>query len=698
MMPTSPKDKSLEEQILWGKMHDVFRTWEAKRLLHVYEIEPFDQEMAELVRDHLRRPLDLEHQGESVPFHLSRSKKGDIVLGDDMVDEAVKVAVRTFAAHLGVFSNSGGGKTNFMNFFLPQVAATGCHVWASDPVKESLRHLRPHFKAVGEDLVVMRPKDLRLNVFQQTPGSNPNQQIALATDVISRVLAVPPRAMSLFRSTTYQNFDKFKVFEDSGHWPTLFHIYEDIRKNTSSNQPARDAILDKFDPFLRALGKSGAYTCGYTADKLQNHSIIFEQKEASEQVKQVTLEPLLYAAMNHRVLHGAPNATLDDGGLMVAFDDSQKFFASQRSGDSGLSSFDELSGIVRGQGMSLCIIIQTTQGFSRRLIPNLATRIIGRLGCHEDYASLGADMGLSSEQLLWLKLNLRPGLMCVQLAEGGWRHPFLLQVPFTPLEPTVTDEEASESVKALDGIQTVLCEEFEHWPGRPPELSTEEDGASKQEIQALSKELLDYLEAIAGNPLLSTSERMEALGLSSYKNDRITNDLIENGLVKKVAINPGKGRGSSFTLLELSAQAVDLLASLDVQGSTGMGRGGIQHQWWAKEISSWLQDEGATATVEDGSKGARVDVALRTASGLDLAIEIDLSGRETENIRKDISAKYNHVVTLVPDKKRIETVRRNVEEEFGRDALAFVTIAQLKDYRSVLGPLLSSTSDPKSTP
>ena len=59
---------------------------------------------------------------------------------------------------------------------------------------------------------------------------------------------------------------------------------------------------------------------------------------------------------------------------------------------------DELGGVIRGSAKGLGVIVQTREGFSKRLLPNLATKIIGRLGSANDYASLGADLAMNPAQ------------------------------------------------------------------------------------------------------------------------------------------------------------------------------------------------------------------------------------------------------------------------------------------------------------
>ena len=101
-------------------------------------------------------------------------------------------------------------------------------------------------------------------------------------------------------------------------------------------------------------------------------------------------------------------------------------FFSARTEGRDVTPGEELAAVVRGTGVGLSMAAQTLSGLPSGLLANLATKVMCRLGSHQDYQSLGADMGMTPEQIQWSKLNLRPGLHIAQFAEGPWRLPFVL--------------------------------------------------------------------------------------------------------------------------------------------------------------------------------------------------------------------------------------------------------------------------------
>lgn len=205
----------------------------------------------------------------------------------------------------------------------------------------------------------------------------------------------------------------------------------------------------------------------------------------------------------------------------------------------------------------------------------------------------------------------------------------------------------------------------------------------------LDKLSLDYLTLAAREPFLSTRERNRALGLSAWKGHQVKGALIRDGLALEIAVNPG-GRGERFKLLELSSAGRSLLASFGVAPETGHGRGGVAHQWWTARFATWLEAQGVSAQVEDESKGARVDLAVRI-TGKDIAIEIEMGdGHALENIRKDLAAGYTEVVSFLDDPDAVERLRSRALRDLGEERARSVRIEEFREHEAVLASLLDS--------
>ncbi len=148
-------------------------------------------------------------------------------------------------------------------------------------------------------------------------------------------------------------------------------------------------------------------------------------------------------------------------------------------------------------GKNRGLAAQTMQGLSRRLVPNLATRILGRLGSSEDYARLGADLGMNRRQIEWAKLNHQSGMFIGQVAEGDWREPFVFKVPMMKIPATVDDQEAQDSVKPLNSLPTVPATEYTSW--EPSHLINVSGDTTVSPFQ-LTEQEIRYLKAVIKDP------------------------------------------------------------------------------------------------------------------------------------------------------------------------------------------------------
>jgi predicted DNA-binding transcriptional regulator AlpA len=223
---------------------------------------------------------------------------------------------------------------------------------------------------------------------------------------------------------------------------------------------------------------------------------------------------------------------------------------------------------------------------------------------------------------------------------------------------------------------------------RASEASSAPSSLDSARHRDLDKETLDYLESVALEPFLSVRKRNQSLGLSSWKGNRAKAALIENDLVREVAVNPG-ARGSRFKLLELTSEGREFLSSLGVKRPSGHGRGGIAHQWWAKTIASWLESLDVSPTIEDDSAGVRVDLSF-SVRGQEVAVEIEMgTDHALENIRKDMAAGFKTVVCLLDNPEDVTRMSQDVSGAFGA-APPEVLLGALRDFEKELAPLLSS--------
>lgn len=545
MKPSSFDPDSFISDVAWGMNHDAFQSPASIVALRNYQLGICDDLNASILGKDIKKLKQQEMLGNLNPFRLPRLCNGELKLGV----ERYCMPLQALTAGTLLLGNTGSGKTNFELILLLQIAACGCPFWVSENYKKQFRHLRPLLRRLGNNLVILRAKDWKWNLLQALGDARIHN--IMATDLLTRLLEAPPRAQIILRQTIHALYEKFGIWKgQSKTWPTLFDLYALIYATKGLNEAARDAILDRLGALLVALTpQCAAYRSGWTATDLAKHCIVFEMLDASEQVKQVLLEPTLFSLFQYEIERGVINGKLS---LAVAFDDSQRFFARPTTNE--LTPMDELAGIIRGSGKSLLIALQTLNGLSPKLSSNLANKFFGRLGSGEDYNAIAADMGLTAAQRDWARLHLKPGMFIGQIGTADWRQPFVFQTPLINLPPTATDAEAGESVRALDNVPVVFAPEFAHWqPHSLVEIHSQAPSSRLSDIE------VRFLKTVIAQPGKPSGIYTKSLGINGRRAAEIRRRLVDAGYVREHPLATGT-RGRTAIVLEPLPPAFEVIS------------------------------------------------------------------------------------------------------------------------------------------
>jgi len=465
-----------------------------------------------------------------------------MLLGYDWWGTPVWLRSKTLCSGLLHASTTGGGKTGHLTFLAPQIPLCHAQTWLFEMHKTQLRHLRPVFRALSKDLVVLQAKHLKLNPLH--PGRrDPTRHLTTCVDLLNRILDVGERGQAILWQSGYALYDKFGVWtRRSGEAPCLHDLYEYIRETTGLNAAAREAILDRLGALL-SFGRCFAYRVGWDPVELEKFSVVFEMRGTTEHAARMVIEPFLYAVFQDAYNRGAVNAPLS---LVIVVEDGLRLFADSNSSATKLTPLDEALAATRGSGKTVWPIVQGVNSVSRPLISNLNTKIMGLMGSHDDYQLLGADMRLSPEQLLWAKRNLQPGIFVAQINQGDWREPFVLRVPELKLSTRVDDDEAARSATALDSLPTVPAKEYEHWkPHHLIEVTT----ATPSTMPPLTEVELRYLRLVVAEPAKPSSYYAKKGSLNGAAAAAVRVKLVTLGFLREHSVATGR-RGRTSIVLE----------------------------------------------------------------------------------------------------------------------------------------------------
>jgi len=443
----------LEKKVLIGKKLGVFDDFAGQQLLYCFSYGIQDKFIVGQIEKrvgHAQRRIALS----GCPFLPPKLRQGDFVFGYDPWNNKLLTDVQYLNAHTLIVAGTGAGKTNLSKFRAIQIAPLVRGMWLIDIRKKEYRLLRPIFARMGIDLKIIRGRKFCVNPLEVPSGVWPIEYAAVVSDLLVKVLNLPPRASTLLKSTIIKLYQLYGILNGGDEFPTLFHLHKAIRENRGANPQARQAILDNLEAILLELGPEMlAYHRGWSVHELARQHLVMEFTGLTEQGKDLILATFLTMEFISRIARGISNPFMD---LYIAMDEAQRLFSQHRDSSSySGNALIDLVGLVRGTGVGLEISVLTTHNLSVN-IPNLtSTKIIGRCGSEVEYTTAGHFAALNNEQIEWFANHSVPGLFAAQLGEGNHRYPFLLHVPLLNKHfdgddvsyKGVSDKDADESSK-----------------------------------------------------------------------------------------------------------------------------------------------------------------------------------------------------------------------------------------------------------
>ena len=524
----------LTQNVLYCYKNGLLEDELGKSILEIYQAGVCDDEIARMfekrVSEHKYQQAFYGH----APFKTPTLAKGDYVLGLDENGKELRSSIQYLNAHRMMSANSGAGKTTAYYFSLLQIALLVLGMWLFDLRKREFGVLKPYLARLGIDLIVLSGRSLKINPLQLPIGVEVSDWVPRVADMLIEVLGLAPRASKLLQAKL---FGLYRKFEGQNLYPTLYDLFEEIKRDKKSNHPARTAILDSLEPVLLSLGpKVLAYRYGWTTEELVKRHICFELAGLSEMDKNLILNYLILSEFTSRIARGITNPKMS---LWICVDEAQRICCSS----SQASAIASQIGLVRGTGIGLDLSFQSMDRILPQIISNTATKMMGRCGSMADYVAAGHNMGLNSDQIQWAQMNLEPGLFICQLGEGQWRYPFVLRIPPINLKRTATSQKPDLGI--LSNIPTVYAPEFDTW-GFASEVSTTTAKTSMFD----SEQEFSFCKAVADNPMQASSIYPKLAGISSKTATKVRLQLVAKGFIREHTLESG-GKGRSSILLEV---------------------------------------------------------------------------------------------------------------------------------------------------
>ena len=250
-----------------------------------------------------------------------------------------------------------------------------------------------------------------------------------------------------------------------------------------------------------------------------------------------------------------------------------------------------------------------------------------------------------------------------------------------PSPPSVTP-----ALEELDRLSAPARERLNQY--RVPATSSdqqagreEESGASATEQQSggvlLTTDEQDYMRAIHEQPFLNLGQLSNHVGFTKTTTKAVRTALKRKGLIEEFPLTLGDAVGGYATYTVLTEQGYNSIGQ--TPPAPFKGRRGAAHRFLQHFCHGYLAGKGFTAEIEMNLNGKRADIGYDDSGKL---IALEVAAREDNeviNVKRDLQAGFDRVVTLCSTKTLFNTVKRDFKKFLSDQELDRVQIVLLAD-------------------
>ena len=575
------------------------------------------------------------------------------------------------ARHVGIFGQSGTGKSNLLRILIEQAHSEQIHVVHIDR-KSDLAHLA---REGGVDCLAwdedrdnsLCPPDEQINIREY------------ASDLISAFAELNgfmQRGTSIFALGLDALYRQFEVYEHWGHWPwgekpfptwwdlrNLFASPDFVQRIRAQGRESLYSIIDKLDAMLVALGPVLRCQRGYDMGRwyLQGRviNLIVEGLSVEHQNFLLITKLIKYA---HYFKANGPRGTLN---VIFVVDECKSLFGA-RAND--LFILTDLISKCREWGIGIVAADQMPSQISQSFFSNIGTLVLFRHSDGRDLERVRVSSGATREQIAE-NYGLRPGecivrtMKCKDLVRGT--------VPFTEVEKFIPRLELNRLMAPrLAELRRDVIEVVDTLP-MTFAVTWEALGDRERAMLAVAAEYPDV-------PGYVIYKRLQ---LSSGAGHRVKTKLLAQGLLTEVKTT-GQGGKPAKCLVPIA----DVYEILGIE--LPAGRGKALHRHLQGKIQSVANAAGFEAVIEDCPAGTSegADVGL-TKDGRRIAVEVCVTSKpqtECDNVTKNLRLGYDYVILTFLTSKALKKTQALVKK-LEKSARERATLCLITTISEVIG-------------
>lgn len=535
--------------------------------------------------------------------------------------------------HVAIFGRSGAGKTNLVFHLVEQFCRRGVPFVFLD-WKRTARHLLPRLKRRVQVFTPGRSvQPLLFNPLLAPPGMEHHLYMQQLVDVLGSAYTLGDGAKSLLvkaidaaTATGRATFaDVLRVLEAQG------------AQGRAAGWHASALRALRSLTFGDLLTTQGEDQQAVIRQMLHGMTVV-ELNGLNENAK-AFLIPILLLWLYQSRLGSSDREQLR---LVVIVEEAHHVFYGERS-RAQESVMERLLRQCRELGIGLIIVDQHPHLISSAALGNCFTTVVMNLKDPRDINRAGKLCLLDEEETQHLG-TLPVGHGVVKL-QNRWHHPFLVQVPLTPVEKgAVTD----------DRLRLLMASKPGSGASRAMALVPGDVRQVRFTDLAQEPDALRLLQDVVDHPHDGVKVRYRRLAVSVDRGNRWKQVLLDTDFLETAIANFGRTRR---VLLRPSPAARKLLGLVP-----GFRHESLLHEFWKHYHARVLQEQGYQVEIEAPRPNGRgrVDVLARKGEET-IAIEIETGKSDAvANVKADLAAGFSRVLVIVTGEVPEERTLRDI--------------------------------------
>lgn len=633
---------------LWYKW--LAADWQEKKDLEV---------TIQMIAEKVLKNNPLEERKILLPPPTEEQAEGSFILGNVIYKDnklfPLHLNDEDFIKQIGIFSVTGGGKTNVGMLMALQLLKKGTPFMVIDWKRtwRSMLSLKDHpgmekvqVYTVGRDVI-----PFLWNPFRPPPNIDYRTWISVIVECLEKS-HLAGLGVGDFFIRIYEKL--FQDVKDKNFYP---NFYDGLRELEKIRPDGREYLWWQSTKRIMRSFTFGPSSKSFNArnpiklEELLEQYVILELDQEMPKPLRIFFTELILRFIHLYRLSQGETAELRHCAILEEIHNLARKSTFKRENE--IDSLENVFREIRSFGQGLVSITQHPSLLPIHILGNAHTLLFLALQHEDDIEAARESLFLPREEQVYLNM-LKTGFGIAKIMERIT--PCLVQFLYVPVEKgVITDEwlrinRQGYLLPDSDG-NSHETEGYLRGEERKPEIPEIREIPLKE--SPAKKLLIDILQY----PLASVTERYKRQGFNARHGNRYKKMLVTDGLIQSKIITTHSGW---ITLFELTPKGKVTLRDFGYQVSDE--KEGVIHKYWKHAIEEYYKGKGFEVLVEARVNGKPDIIVISGGKKICVEVETGLSNY-LDNIFKNLKAGFDEIICVATNEEVESKIKQEVENK-----------------------------------